>query len=89
VHLEMHSDIVNKRDWRCTCGHRNHRSLVIQLEAVIERVWRYALRGHDSANMQPIFDRVWRYTWLPGLSDTEDALVQAVVELVWIYTCRM
>jgi len=47
VNFEMHSEIVIKQVWRCTCGGCNRASLEIHLEAVIERVWRYALGGRD------------------------------------------
>jgi len=39
VNLEMHSDIMIERVWRCTCGGRNRASLEIHLEVVIERDW--------------------------------------------------
>jgi len=35
-------------------GGRDQASLEIHLEALIERVWRYALGGHDRANLQPV-----------------------------------
>jgi len=48
----------------------------VNLQTVIEQVWRYtwrpgssdfgdALGGHDRANLQAIIERVWRYTWRP------------------------
>jgi len=37
--------------------------LKIHLEAVIVRVWRYLLGGHDRANMQAVIEQIWKYTW--------------------------
>jgi len=63
VNLEMHSEIVIERVWRCSCEGRNQVSLEMHLEAVIEGVWRYALGGHDRVNLQAVIERVRRYTW--------------------------
>jgi len=37
----------------------------MHLEAVIEQVWRYALGGHDRANLEAVIERVWRMTGRP------------------------
>jgi len=46
----------------------------MHLEAAIERVWRYAVGGHDHANSEAVIERVWRCTWRPRLSEFGDAL---------------
>ena len=56
----------------------------MQLEAVIERVWRCTRRqwssecvdapaGHDRANLDGVNERVWRYTWGPWSSEFGNA----------------
>ena len=37
--------------------------LDMDLVAMIEQVWRYALEGHDRANLEAIIERVWGCTW--------------------------
>jgi len=84
-------------DFGDALGGSNWASLEIHLEAVIERVWRYALGGHGYANLQAVIKRVWRYTWRPWSSELGDALggrdwaslemlLEAVIERVWRYT---
>ena len=44
-------------------------SLEMDFEAVIERVWRYALGGHNreslEIHLEAVIERVWRCTWRP------------------------
>jgi len=67
--FELHSEIVIKRDWRFIWGSGNRASLEIHLEAGIEQVWRYALRGHDCANWEVVIEQVWRFTFRPLLRE--------------------
>jgi len=64
----------------------------MHLEAVIKLVWRYALGGHDRANLEAATERVWR----PLSSEFGDALgghnrasleihLEAVIDRVWRY----
>jgi hypothetical protein len=62
--------------------------MVIHLEAVIERVWRYALGGHVHANLQAVIERVWKYTCRPWSNELGDTLVEAAIEPVLRYTWR-
>jgi len=43
-------------------GSHDRASLEMHWEAVIERVWSYALRGHDRVNLESVIERVWRCT---------------------------
>jgi len=65
----MHLEAVIEQDRICTWrlrsselrdgfGGRDAASLEMHLEAVIERVWRYALGGHDCANLEAVIKRV-------------------------------
>jgi len=67
VNLEINSETMIERVWRCTwrpcsceLAGRNRESLEIHLEAVIERVWR--------CTWATVIDRVWRCTWRPWSS---------------------
>ena len=62
-------------------GGRNHASLEIHLEAVIERTWmskscelRDTLRGCNRENLEAVIVRVQRYTWRLCTGDLRDAL---------------
>jgi len=45
----------------------------MNLEAVIERVWRYALGAHDDANLEAIIERVWTGTWRQSMDGSPGA----------------
>jgi len=49
------------------------------MEAAIVRVWRYALGGHDCANMQTVIELVWKYTWRPWSSEFGDMHLEAMI----------
>jgi len=77
-------------------GGSNRSYLEIHLEAVIERVWRYALGGHDCANFQAVIKCVWRCTWRPWSCELAgrnqaslEINLEAVTEWVWRHTWRM
>jgi len=72
MHLEAMIEQVRICTWRLrwselrdALGGRDPASLEMHLEAVIERVWRYALGDHDCANLEAVIERVWSYTWRP------------------------
>jgi len=68
---------------------RNRASLEMHLDDVIERVGRYAVWGHVSADLKAVMERVWRCTWRPWWSEFGHALeghdqtrLEAVMEVV-------
>ena len=71
-HDRANSEAVIERGWRstwrpwsCELEGCNRASLEIHLKAVIERVWGYALGGHDRANLEAVIEPFWRCTWRP------------------------
>jgi len=81
VNSENHSETLIRWVWRCTCrprscalGSCDQAILEMHLEAVIERLWRYALDGHDRANLEATIERVWRSTWRLQWSQFGDSL---------------
>jgi len=63
-------------------------SFKIQLEAMIEGVWRYAHGGHDGANLEAIIECVCRYTLGPGSNEWGDALGGSDQVRLEIFTWR-
>jgi len=61
--------IITWRPWLSEPGGCYSVSLELHLETMIEWARRYALRGHDSVNVESVIEWVWGYTCRPSLGE--------------------
>jgi len=73
-HRHASIKICTWRPWMCELGGCDRVSLEMHLDVVIERLWRYAHWGHESANMEAVIDRVWGCSWWPWSSEIAGVL---------------
>jgi len=61
--LEMCTWRLYSSEFRDAPGGSDRASWEMHVEAGIKLVWRYALGGHDCANLEAVTEGVWRFNW--------------------------